>query len=530
MGRTKRLNHKKTKAKDKMKRRYASVRKIKKKRKNLKKTPRKRAIKASARKGYSSEPEPELEPELEPEPENLSSYIGLLNLALNVMDVEDVFTEEDYILERSWRDSGSFLEEGIKQGLLLLEKYNNDRLDPDCNKVCLTNVLIVWTILEKVKSSDKLSPNEELYLLCLYYLNRGSNQGDNKVLPLEYALSGISKKLEHAKKNYEEKVANKVQAKKIRKARNYAEKLQKDKDEIEKKYTEHDPQWRNITAREAVGDMMDSSDEEGGDEGTFWWHNVKTGVIKSMHEPWSPELWESPETDKRERIDVCRAVDCQYLFDSWVQKSPEMKKSIEKLCGNIVSIYKGLTFTLIKQFAEEEIYQYQLESDPTISETEIKLDLEIFNVLENVDFVLIPDEQLIEEFSEEYEDMNQAYWVYTNLYKEGDGHYTMDRTLVSELEDKSYLVGKLNSSRMSDLEYYDESASDIIDLCLGDGTQRLVIPKLTHIDLTKKKLSDGTEIVDISENFTDNITNHWFIADKAFIGNEIWLSVFLAFP
>jgi len=502
MRRTKRLNHKKTKAKDKMKRKINPVRQIKK-RKNLKKTPRKRAIKASARK------------------EDSPKYIGLLNLALNIMGVEDVFTEDDSVLERSWSRTGSFLEEGIKQGLLLLEDYNNDKLDPDCNKVCLTNALIVWQILEKVKYSDKLSPNEELYLLCLYYLNRGSNQGDNKVLPLEYALLGIENKLDHAKKTYEEKVANKAQAKKIKKAKNYVEKLQNNKDEIEKKYTDHDPQWKNITAREAVGDM-DSSDEGGGDEDTFWWHNVKTGEITHMDKPWSPELWEGKD-DKREQIDVCRAVDCQYLFDSWAQKSPEMKKSVEKLCGNIVSIYKGLTFTLIKQFAEEEIYQYQLESDPTISETKIELDLEIFSLLENIDFVLIPDGPIICELSEEYEeDIDKAEWVYTNLYKGGDGHYTMDRTLVSELKDKSYLVGRLDSSRISQLKEYAGSASDIIDFCVGEPTERIVHPMLTHIDLTKKHLLDGTEIVDISEHITDTITNHWFIADKSYISDRVY--------
>ena len=172
-------------------------------------------------------------------------------------------------------------------------------------------------------------------------------------------------------KNYEEKVAKKVQAKKIKKARNYAEKLQKQKDEIEKKYTEHEPQWRNITARGARGDLMEASDEEGrDDEDTFWWHNIKTGEIRKQDKPWSPELWEGKD-DKREQIDICRAVDCQYLFESWAQKTPQMKKSIEKLCNNIISIYKGLTFMLIKQFAEEEIYQYQIESEPTISETEI---------------------------------------------------------------------------------------------------------------------------------------------------------------
>lgn len=500
---TKRLNRKKDKTKKD------------KKRKKKSKTFRK----AKMNKSQKTQPEPE------PEPEEFTDYIHLLNESLKQMGVSDNnFTDEDNVLERSWRGSGSFLSEGIKQGLLLLEN-KNDRLDPDCNKVCLANALIVWQILEKVKSPDKLSPNEELYLLCLYYLNRGSNKGRNKVLPLEYALSGIENKLEHAIKNYEEKVAKNVQAKKIKKARNYAEKLQKQKDEIEKKYTEHEPQWRNITARGARGDLMEASDEEGrDDEDTFWWHNIKTGEIRKQDKPWSPELWEGKD-DKREQIDICRTVDCQYLFESWAQKTPQMKKSIEKLCNNIISIYKGLTFMLIKQFAEEEIYQYQIESEPTISETEIKLDLDIFSLLDNINFVLIPDEQLIHEFSEEYDDITRAKWVYTNLKSTGYEHYTMDRTLVSELDDKSYLVGKLDSSRMAGIDYYDEKSSDIIDFCLGDGAGRLVIPMLTHIDLVKKKLSDGTEILDISEHFIDNITNHWFIADKDFISDSVDLEI-----
>ena len=61
----------------------------------------------------------------------------------------------------------------------------------------------------------------------------------------------------------------------------------------------------------------------------------------------------------------------------------------------------------------------------------------------------------------------------------------------------------------------------MIELCLGDGAERLVTPMLTHIDLTKKKLADGTEIVDISEHFIDNITNHWFICDKDYISETI---------
>ena len=125
------------------------------------------------------------------------SFLKILNQILAIIGIESLFEEEDNVLERSWRGSGSFLKEGIKQGLSLLKNYRNDRLDPDCNVVCLTNALILWTILEKEKLSEKLSPYEELYLLCLYYLNRGTNLGSNKVLPLEYALLGIENRIEH---------------------------------------------------------------------------------------------------------------------------------------------------------------------------------------------------------------------------------------------------------------------------------------------------------------------------------------------
>ena len=509
MKRTKRLNRKKTRN-NKKKGKVQKKVKDKKKSKTFRKAKMDKSQKTDKKK--------------EPEPEVSSNYIHLLNESLKQMGISDnIFTDEDNILERSWRGSNSFLAEGIKQGILLLKKYNNDRLDPDCNKVCLANTLILWTILEKVKTSEKLSQNEELYLLCLYYLNRGSNKGNGKVLPLEYALLGIENKLEYAIKSYEEKVANKVQAKKIKKAKNYVEKLQKGKAEIEKKYKEHDPLWRNITRKWPWGDDVndDESEDEREGESTFWWHNIKTGEIIKQDKPWSPELWEG-KTDKRENIDICRPVDCQYLFEYWIKKSQQMKKSIEKLCNNIISVYKGLTFILIKQFAEEEIYQYQLDSDPTISETKIKLDLDIFSLLENVDFVLIPDQELIHEFSEEYkEDINHAKWVYTNLQKKEDDHYTIDRILVSELEEKSYLVGQLDSWRMAGIDHYDKKSSDIIELCCGDGAYRLVTPMLTHIALTKKKLTDGTEIFDISEHFIDNIAKHWFIADKDFISDNL---------
>ena len=109
-------------------------------------------------------------------------------------------------------------------------------------------------------------------------------------MPLKYALSGIEKKLEHAIKNYKEKVA-KGNALSIKKATKYVEKLQNDKGKIEKEYTEHEPQWRNITAREAVGVRVGLSVRGRADpKDIFWWENLKTGEIKNHNKPWSPEL------------------------------------------------------------------------------------------------------------------------------------------------------------------------------------------------------------------------------------------------
>ena len=469
------------------------------------------------------------------------SFLKILNQILAIMGIESLFEEEDNVLERSWRGSGSFLKEGIKQGLSLLKNYTNDRLDPDCNVVCLTNALILRTILEKEKLSEKLSPYEELYLLCLYYLNRGTNLGSNKVLPLEYALLGIENRIEHARKNYEEKVSKKAQAKKIKKAKGYLVKLEKAKAEIKQKYDSHEPQWRNISVAE-MEQMKGTDNEElrgvsyhdfAARHDRFWWLNNKTGVLKSEDKPWSPELWEGPD-DKREQVDICRPVSCHYLFESWAKKSPAMRKSIEKLCMNIVSIYKGLTFTLIQQFAEEEIYQYQLESEPIIDETKITLDLKIFSLLENVEFVLIPDSRLIQDFTEEYSDLDEAKWVYTNLQKDEYDQCTMDRTLISELEEKSYLVGLLNSSKIHllDLRASTGIPSDTLDIYVGDGTGQRPWdePVLESITLYKKTLNDGKEIIDISENIENSITDHWFIADKDNISDRVELEVAIYGP
>jgi hypothetical protein len=156
-------------------------------------------------------------------------------------------------------------------------------------------------------------------------------------------------------------------------------------------------------------------------------------------------------------------------------------------------------------------------------ESKILIDSKIHNLLQIIDFVLIPTNQLYNEFVDDYEDESDIEWVYTNLRKVDSG-YKMDRVLTSDLKNKLYLVGILDSKRMistieshessessESSEYYSESK--IID----DFINNSIEPILTHVDIKIDKLADGSTIPNIYEYFKDNITNHWLYLEK----NEI---------
>ena len=74
--------------------------------------------------------------------------------------------------------------------------------------------------------------------------------------------------------------------------------------------------------------------------------------------------------------------------------------------------------------------------------------------------------------------------------------------------------------------------SDTIDIYVGDGTGQRPWdePVLESITLNKKTLNDGKEIIDISENIENSITDHWFIADKDNISDRVELEVAIYGP
>jgi len=104
---------------------------------------------------------------------------------------------EDHVL---W--TSGFLESGIKRGFKLMKK-GNTKLDANCNKVCLSNALLVYTMMEL--DYHELSDLQKLYLFLLDYLNRSGNERTGKTLPLEYALEAIEKELSRAKEYHKKK-------------------------------------------------------------------------------------------------------------------------------------------------------------------------------------------------------------------------------------------------------------------------------------------------------------------------------------
>ena len=139
---------------------------------------------------------------------------------------------EDHVL---W--TSGFLESGIKRGFKLMKK-GNTKLDANCNKVCLSNALLVYTM----KDSDyhELSDLQKLYLFLLDYLNRSGNERTGKTLPLEYALEAIEKELSRAKEYHKKKVDEKAKAKSIKTALKSIAKIESRKQEVIDRYKVED--------------------------------------------------------------------------------------------------------------------------------------------------------------------------------------------------------------------------------------------------------------------------------------------------
>ena len=407
------------------------------------------------------------------------TYTALLNQAVQCMFQDEskvVFTEEFDIL---W--TSGFIEKGAKKGFRLIQ---NDKyqLDPDCNVVCLSNAIIIYGIINE-DGYHKLSHLQKLYLFFVDYLNRVGNDKKKEELPFEYAVRKIDKKLEIAKAYHKKKVDEKAKAKSIKTALKSIGKIS-----IERKATK---------------DRYDS------------WHKELEKYSRDMVPDPPPDL----------RVNVCGDTDCEFItenapeFIKAAQGDVDISKVIEIFCENMLYVFKGVIWLLMKEFSEGEIYMYSNGGDPKPSSdsNKVQLNLPIHSLVENTNSVLIPSSEIYRD-PDTYEEEdwtleNDSLWIYTTMKKNrSTDEYTMDKTLVDDLRDDTmYLTADLN-------RYVDLGAMN--QFIEGEGDQ----PVLEYLQRTFETLSNGLKVPQLREVIYNSISQHWYISPLRSISDKVKLN------
>ena len=200
-------------------------------------------------------------------------YIEIMNLAYKQITVSwhDIFDKDDYLLL-------SYIKQGIKKGWRVLKDKNIIK-EIKCNSLCMTMSILNSTLGGR-KRLDQLNPVQELYLFFVSYLTEDKKLS-KKEASLKHAIRKIDIKIMDWKNKlieYEKKKDNRN----IKKGQKFI-----DKQEILKKQLIES----NGLNKEGVGNAF--------------------------------------------KIDVCNAVDCQYLHEYKMEKGKKWNETYSKFCLNI---------------------------------------------------------------------------------------------------------------------------------------------------------------------------------------------------
>ena len=513
--RSKKKSKRKTNRRDSLKRRFKFIRSITKKKKKKLKQP----LRAGLKKGDSAK------------------CIGLLNLALKHIhqgEMDDIFTKEDHCL---W--SSGFLESGIKRGFKLM-KSGNYQLDPNCNVVCLSNALLVYTMIKL--DYHELSDLQKLYLFFLDYLNRSGNERTGKTLPLDYALKAIEKELSRAKEYHKKKVDENAKTKSIKTALKSIAKIESRKQEVIDRYKVDDDDWP------WSGPLTDSAEEDEDGNPQVYWINEDTGEF-SYTDPAESFPHSRPRSNIN-KVNICGSTDCIYLHEDEFIKNPELGEPIEKFCNHAILIFKGLIWMLMKEFSESDIHMYNIQGDggglycehddclesvDTYTEDElkehmikkhgkksepeksnyenvIKLDLSMRALLNNTDSILVPINEIYSERGDTYspgeEKFHDQEWIY----------HKMKKVLVSDLDDKKlYLTADLD----------DDDGDWGARWNIYDFLNKQIDPVFTQIEIIIETLPNGMRVPQLKEVIVGSITNHWYVAPKKIIYDDVSIQMAL---
>ncbi len=387
-------------------------------------------------------------------------YIEILNMAYKQITSSwhDIFDKDDYLML-------SYIKEGIKKGWKILKDKNIIK-EIKCNSLCMTMSILNSTLGSRTKL-EQLNPVQELYLFFVSYLTEDKKLS-KKEASLKHAIRKIDIKIMDWKNKlieYEKQKDNRN----IKKGKKFIDKQER----LKKQLIES-----NGLNKEGVGHAF--------------------------------------------RIDVCNAVDCQYLHEYKMEKGKKWNETYSKFCLNITEIFKGIVWLNMYMMFNRTTNIKGLS--PYMKK--VKIDINIRDALYAQDIILIPNSDIYEsDLFYENTTLDQArkraatdidvderkYWVYHNF---DPTKRNPDKRGINRLENKHYVACLLDipndSHWKSPKEVLEkEQYNKFRDFLEGKG------PKTTLKEITKTitKIGD-TERYNLEEIIDNTISVHWIYIHK----------------
>jgi hypothetical protein len=389
-------------------------------------------------------------------------YLDFFNLALKHI-------RSNFVYEFTEEDINLFpyIKQGIKKGWRILQDKNIAK-EISCNSLCMTISILNSTIGEK--KFESLNILHKIYLFFLSYLID------------DEALSKKEVTLSHAIKKLDLRIINETKRYEKYERENNTRGMKKSSKFI-------------LDQQKKIKQLLDSNGED------------KTGIHSLF------------------RLDICNAIDCEYLQEYKMSKGEKWNKSYSKFCLNITEIFKGIVWLNMYLIFKKKTNPFKIS--PT--ENNLPLNLDIRSALNRVDILLVPDHTIYEGdifYEDTFEDENRKvgvsmnrYWVYTDFdLKNGK----CKKLGVSGLENKHYVIAFLKfpyNWKLSKERIATDTYKLLQDFLQGKGP----LPKLKEIYKQKKNIG-GEERYDLGEDIENTITVHWLYAHRDVLNNiiETW--------
>ena len=380
-------------------------------------------------------------------------YMEILNLAYKQITSSwhDIFDKDDYLLL-------SYIKDGIKKGWKLLHDKNIIK-EIKCNSLCMT-MSILNSTLGKRKKLDQLNPVQKLYLFFISYLVE-----DKKLKPKEVTLKHALRKIDmrimewrNRMMEYEKKKDNRN----IKKCNKYIQRQEASKKQLIES---------NGLNKEGIGSAF--------------------------------------------KLDICNAVDCEYLNEYKMEKGEKCNETYSKFCLNITEIFKGIVWLNMYMIFNRTTNIKGLS--PYMQK--VNIDVNIRDALYAQDIILIPSSDMYESelFYEDHlldrlrrqktmDSFDRIFWVYHN-FDPNTGK--IDKRSIYHLENKHYVVALLSLPYESDWKTpkeikEKEQYKNFMNFLKGKGKKTVLKEIYKQI-----KNIGGEDKYDLQENIDNSITLHW---------------------